>query len=143
MLDACLSDGAIAVSPSVRELLLQSGVPDRKIHVLFNGVAPLAAPTEEERTALRAEYGFGPEDFVVGILARVEEYKGHSVLLDAAEQLLSQGRRVKVLVAGEGRAEAALRLRAVSFPQGTVFFAGFIERVERALWAMDAHGTAD
>ena len=86
----------------------------------------------------RAEYGFGPEDFVVGILARVEEYKGHSVLLDAAEQLLSQGRRVKVLVAGEGRAEAALRLRAVSFPQGTVFFAGFIERVERALWAMDA-----
>ena len=138
VLDACLSDGAIAVSPSVRELLLQSGVPDRKIHVLFNGVAPLAAPTEEERTALRAEYGFGPEDFVVGILARVEEYKGHSVLLDAAEQLLSQGRRVKVLVAGEGRAEAALRLRAVSFPQGTVFFAGFIERVERALWAMDA-----
>ena len=126
VLDACLSDGAIAVSPSVRELLLQSGVPDRKIHVLFNGVAPLAAPTEEERTALRAEYGFGPEDFVVGILARVEEYKGHSVLLDAAEQLLSQGRRVKVLVAGEGRAEAALRLRAVSFPQGTVFFAGFI-----------------
>ena len=85
VLDACLSDGAIAVSPSVRELLLQSGVPDRKIHVLFNGVAPLAAPTEEERTALRAEYGFGPEDFVVGILARVEEYKGHSVLLDAAE----------------------------------------------------------
>ena len=77
VLDACLSDGAIAVSPSVRELLLQSGVPDRKIHVLFNGVAPLAAPTEEERTALRAEYGFGPEDFVVGILARVEEYKGH------------------------------------------------------------------
>ena len=54
VLDACLSDGAIAVSPSVRELLLQSGVPDRKIHVLFNGVAPLAAPTEEERTALRA-----------------------------------------------------------------------------------------
>ena len=42
VLDACLSDGAIAVSPSVRELLLQSGVPDRKIHVLFNGVAPLA-----------------------------------------------------------------------------------------------------
>lgn len=26
----------------------------------------------------------------------------------------------------------------MSFPQGTVFFAGFIERVERALWAMDA-----
>ncbi len=121
VLDACLSDGAIAVSPSVRELLLQSGVPDRKIHVLFNGVAPLAAPTEEERTALRAEYGFGPEDFVVGILARVEEYKGHSVLLDAAEQLLSQGRRVKVLVAGEGRAEAAPAAAGGVLPQGTVF----------------------
>lgn len=105
----------------MRELLLQSGVPDRKIHVLFNGVAPLAAPTEEERTALRAEYGFGPEDFVVGILARVEEYKGHSVLLDAAEQLLSQGRRVKVLVAGEGSAEAACGCGRCPPPGDSVF----------------------
>lgn len=47
---------------------------------------------------------------------------------------------MKVLVAGEGRAEAALRLRAVSFPQGTVFFAGFIERVERA---HVGHGRSD
>ena len=139
VLDACLSDGAIAVSPSVRELLLQSGVPDRKIHVLFNGVAPWRPLRRggADRTAggVRLWAG-GLRGGHPGPGGR--EYKGHSVLLDAAEQLLSQGRRVKVLVAGEGRAEAALRLRAVSFPQGTVFFAGFIERVERALWAMDA-----
>ena len=75
---------------------------------------------------------------MVGILARVEEYKGHSVLLDAAEQLLSQGRRVKVLVAGEGRAEAAPAAAGGVLPPGDSVFAGFIERVERALWAMDA-----
>ena len=53
---------------------------------------------------------------------------------------------IAIVVAGcvgpGGRAGAALRLGAVSSPQGTVFLAGFIGRVERARWAMDAQITA-
>lgn len=142
MLDACLSDGTIAISPSVRELLLESGVPDHKIHVLYNGVAPLDKPTQQQRSALRAQYGFGEDDFVLGILARVESYKGHDVLFDAAEKLMSKGRKVKILVAGEGSDEARLRQRAASYPEGSVHFAGFVHQVERALWAMDVQVNA-
>lgn len=137
VLDACLSDGTIAISPAVRELLLESGVPDKKIHVLYNGVAPLDKPSAQERRALRGEYGFSEDDFVLGILARVESYKGHDVLFDAAEKLLAKGRKVKVLVAGEGSDEARLRQRAAAFPEGSVYFAGFVHQVERVLWAMD------
>lgn len=137
VMDACLSDGAIAISPSVRDILLESGVPDKKIHVLYNGVAPLEKPTVQQREELRAGYGFDKDDFVLGILARVEEYKGHDVLFDAAQQLVAQGRKIKVLVAGEGSEEHNIRLRAVALPPGTVFFTGFLEQVEKALWAMD------
>ena len=141
-MDACLSDGVIAVGDSAREILMQGGIPERKIHVMFNGVAPLNKPTREQREELRAQYGFEPDDFVVGILARVEEYKGHSTLFDAAEKLMAGGRKVKLLVAGEGSQEQNLRLRALSFPQGSVFFTGFVQDVEKALWAMDVQVNA-
>lgn len=137
VMDACFSNGVIAVGPSAREVLLKSGVSQKKIHEFLNGVDPLDKPTAQEREALRADYGFGPDDLVLGILARVEEYKGHDTLFDAAKLLLAEGRPVKLLVAGEGSQEHQLRLRALSFPQGSVFFTGFVEDVRKALWAMD------
>lgn len=136
-LDACLSDGTLAVGEATKEILVRTGVPEGKIHVLMNGTPPLPVPTPEERARAREAFGFGPEDFVLGILARLEPYKGHEVLLEAARLLLEQGRKVKVLIAGAGRGEADLRLRAAAFPPGTVVFAGFVEDVERVLWAMD------
>lgn len=136
-MDLCLSDGAIAIGDSVREILLQSGVPDRKIHVLYNGVTPLVKPGKEQREQVRQGYGFQEEDFVLGILARIETYKGHGVLMEAVEQLIAQGRNVKLLVAGEGTYEEELRRRAQALPAGSVHFAGFVSDVEKALWAMD------
>ena len=141
-LDACLSDSVIAMGDAARDVLVQAGVSERKIHVLLNGVSPLPAPSVRDREAARARYGFGPEDFVLGILARIESYKGHSVLLDAAAELLEQGRRVKILLAGTGGGEADVRRQAETLPPGTVVFAGFVEQVERALWAMDAQVNA-
>lgn len=141
-LDGLLSDGVLAIGPSARESLTASGIPDRKIHVLFNGVPPLPAPTAEERAACRAGYGFSPDDFVVGILARVEEYKGHRTVLLAVEQLLHQGRPVRLLVAGEGGYLPQLMALAKHLPPGTVIFPGFIQDVEQALWAMDVQVNA-
>ena len=143
LMDACLSDGVIAIGPSAREILHQTGIPERKIHVLLNGVAPLPRPEPGEREELRRQCGFGPEDFVLGILARVEPYKGHDVLLDALAQLRAQDRPVKLLVAGTGSGEQALRRRAQEeFSPDTVYFAGFVEQAERALWCMDVQVNA-
>lgn len=140
--DACLSDGVLAVGEATKDILIQTGIPARKIHVLMNGVEPLPLPQPEERERIRAEFGFEPEDFVLGILARIELYKGHDVLLDAARQLMEQGRRVKVLIAGTGSDEPGVRLKASSLPSGTVIFTGFVERVEQVLWAMDVQVNA-
>lgn len=137
MLDAALSDGVIAVGPSAREILTATGIPARKIHVLLNGVTPLEKPTDAQWRAARAAYGFGSGDFVLGILARLEPYKGVDILLDAAVRLRAKGLPVKVLIAGSGSDEARLREQARALPEGTVVFAGFVSEVTRALWAMD------
>lgn len=141
-LDGLLSDGVLAIGPSAQEILTASGIPARKIHVLFNGVPPLPIPTAEERAACRAGYGFSPDDFVVGILARVEEYKGHRTLLMAVEQLRQQGRPVRLLVAGEGSYLPQLTALAGHLPPGTMVCPGFIQNVEQALWAMDVQVNA-
>ena len=104
---------------------------------MFNGVEALKPVSPEERRRLREELGFAPEDFVVGILARIEIYKGHGTLLEAVRELAGEGRRVKLLVAGQGSFEPELRLRCADLPPDTVVFAGFVERVERVLGAMD------
>ena len=92
ILDGLLSDGTIAIGAAAKEILVATGIPEDKIHVMLNGVAPLPRPTPEERQALRAHYGFSERDFVAGILARVEEYKGHGLLLQAAAALSEGGR---------------------------------------------------
>lgn len=140
--DACLSDGVLAVGEATKEILVRTGIPARKIHVLMNGVTPLPEPGEGEREQLRAQFGFEPEDFVLGILARIEPYKGHDVLLGAAKLLLDQGRRAKVLIAGAGSGEPGVRRMAAGLPSDTVVFTGFVERVEQVLWAMDVQVNA-
>ena len=142
ILDWALSDGVVAVGPSAEENLTSTGIPKEKIHVLFNGVAPLKPAGPEERTRLREELGFAEDDFVVGILARIELYKGHGTLLEAVRNLVQAGRKVKLLVAGQGSFEPELRLRCADLPADTVVFAGFVEQVERVLGAMDVQVNA-
>lgn len=142
LLDSLLSDGTIAIGSAAKDILVSTGIPAEKIHVMLNGVAPLPIPSEEERKALRADYGFTDGDFVVGILARVEEYKGHGILLDAVAELVKEGRPVKMLVAGQGPYEDELRLRSLQLPEGAVVFAGFVTQVEKAFGAMDVQVNA-
>jgi len=136
-MDDLLADGVIAIGDVAKDILIATGINGDKIHTMLNGVAPLPIPAEEERRALRAGYGFRDGDFVAGILARVEEYKGHGLLLEAVKTLAEQGRPIKMLVAGAGPYEEELRRQAAELPEGTVVFAGFITQVEKAFGAMD------
>lgn len=140
--DVLFSDGVIAIGPSAKHTLMLEGIPAHKIHEMFNGVAPLPLPTAEERTAARAEFGFGDDDFVVGMLARIEPYKGQTILFDAAEPLLREGRRLKLLIVGDGSDRETLRRRAEAFPAGTVVLPGFRGDVARMLWCMDVQVNA-
>ena len=103
------ADRIIAVSPAAAKNLTDAGVPPEKITVILNGVAPVARIPEDERAALRASLGVAPDEFVAGIAARVEPYKGHLLIVEAAEKLRAEGRRFRILVAGTGSYEGELR----------------------------------
>ncbi|SHH92137.1 Glycosyltransferase involved in cell wall bisynthesis [Sporobacter termitidis DSM 10068] len=133
------ADRIIAVSQAAKENLTDGGISAGLIDVVINGVEPVSRVSGEERRLLRARYGIGEDDFACGIIARIEPYKGHMIILDAAKILRDEGRSVKVAVAGTGSFEEEVRKRAAELGlQDNVIFLGFVSDVAPVYGMLDA-----
>lgn len=138
LLNEHYSDHIIAVSPAAAENLTDAGVSPRCITIMMNGVAPVARLSEAECEAAKAEWGVGKDDFVFGILARIETYKGHLDIVNAAEMLAKEGRNFKLLIAGIGNYEEELRQEvAKRHLDDHVRFLGFQNNVAKFLSILD------
>lgn len=133
------SDRIIAVSPAAAENLTDAGVSPKRITVMMNGVSPVERVSPQRRAQLREQWGAAEDDFTLGILARIEPYKGHLHILEAMEQLVAQGRQVKLLIAGAGSYEEELRREAAArkLDGGPVRFLGFQSDVAGFLSVLD------
>jgi glycosyltransferase involved in cell wall biosynthesis len=77
----------IAVSEFVRWRLIAAGVPEKKIHVVFDGVrVPLELPGEAVREEARRRLGLTEDDFIIGMLSSFAPEK----LLEAGLELLQE-----------------------------------------------------
>ena len=122
------ADVVIAVSPAARENLAQSGIDPKIIRLVGNGVAPLSPADPEKLAALRAAWEIPEGLFVAGYPARLEGYKGHDLLLQAAKNLKAEGREFCILIAGKGSQEQMLREQAGAMGlSDRVRFLGFVE----------------
>lgn len=132
------SDHIIAVSPATAENLTDAGISDKNITVMMNGVTPVARKTPEECQALRARWGIESDDFVLGILARIEPYKGHMYILEAMKLLGEQGKKVRLLVAGTGAFEEELKAKTQEMGlSDRVVYLGFQSDVSAVLSVLD------
>ena len=132
------ADVVIAVSPAARENLIESGLSPRIIRLVGNGVSPLSPATPERSAALRASLNIPEGCFLAGYPARLEDYKGHDLLLEAAENLKQEGRNFRILIAGKGSQEQALREQAAAMGLADrVQFLGFVEDMAGFLSILD------
>lgn len=132
------ADHIIAVSPAAAQNLTDAGISKKIITVMMNGVAPLTRASDEECAALRSELGIPPDTFTAGILARIEPYKGHLYILEAAELLRRKGRIFRILMAGTGSFEEEVR-RVIGEKklEKEVLFLGFRSDVAKLLSILD------
>lgn len=138
LLNEHYADHIIAVSPAAAENLTDAGISPKYITTMMNGVAPVERCSGEECDAAKAEWGIGREDFVFGILARIETYKGHLDIVQAAEKLAKDGRIFKLLIAGTGNYEEELRKEVTQRRlDGHVRFLGFQSDVAKFLSVLD------
>ena len=128
-----LSDLVIAISPASVENLLDMGTKKDKIRMMFNGTAPVRSFTEDEVNALKEKYSIPPDVFVLAIMARLTEVKGHDHILDAAKAVPD----VLILIAGDGERRAHLEERIAREGIANVRLLGFIENVDEIIAMTD------
>lgn len=137
------ADRIIAVADAAKDNLTDTGVDDKKIVVIQNGVERLKKISEEEKKVLRSNYNVSEGEFLIGIAARLNEVKGHVYLLEALKILKEEGFRLKLLIAGTGDYEDAIREKARELDVvHDVIMAGFVSDVTGIMNILDANMNA-
>ncbi len=133
-----LSTHIVAVAQAAMDDLTVTGVDAGRITVIINGVEPMRQASEEEKAVLREGLGLPEDGFVCGISARLETYKGHTYLLQAAALLKERCPRVRWLIIGGGSQEEALKAEAAALGvSDLVRFTGFVYDVAPYYGLMD------
>ena len=92
----------IAVSESIRELSVQSGVPRERITVIPDGIdLPAKLPGAVEKAQLRAKWKCHDDDFVAGLLGASTPEKGQDVAFKALALLAGKLPGARLVVAGD------------------------------------------
>lgn len=131
-------DAVIAISDGVRQVLLASGVPASLITVIPSGIDFSPFDAAGPRDFLRREFGFAPDEYLVGIVAALEDHKGHTYLIEASKIVREQAPKVRFIVVGTGSLRMMLDRQARDLGvEDIVFFLGFREDVPRILASLD------
>ncbi len=135
------ADAVTAVCGAVADSLVADyGVERARVRVVPNGADP---PDDgEERAGARAwreRLGAGPFRPLWVCAARLEEQKGHAVLVEALARVRARGLDFVAVLAGEGSLRAELERRVDQADLGDrVRFAGQVEPIGPLLAAADA-----
>ena len=135
-------DGWVAVSDSMKELLIDRGYDADRIQPIYNGIVfsePLpCVPRREYLEGLGVSW---PEDGVIfGIAARIASVKDLPTLVRAFAQTVRQAPNARLLIAGDGeqRAEVEALARRLC-PPDTVCFAGWQQDMNSFYHAVDVN----
>jgi glycosyltransferase involved in cell wall biosynthesis len=135
------ADAVTAVCGAVADALVRDyGVERARVRVVPNGADPPDEAAESGRARnLREKLGAGPLRPLWLCAGRLEEQKGHAVLLEALAEVRRRGLEFVAGFAGEGALRAQLERRAAELGLGAqVRFLGQVEDVGPLLLAADA-----
>ena len=95
---AKVSDALIATNSGIARAMTDNlGAAPAKVHTIIGGVdEKIFYPDPADGQDVRSALGFGSDEFVVGLLGRLDPVKGHEVLIRALGELrLKYGERFK------------------------------------------------
>jgi glycosyltransferase involved in cell wall biosynthesis len=134
-----LNDRIVAVSQAVKEsVVAYDRIPPRKIQVIYNGIDLSSFKGDFKDSDLRQKFGVKPEDFLIGVVARLEEQKGHIYLFRALRRLMPDFPQIKVLVVGDGTLRPVLEAQVMEMGLSEqVLFAGTRKDILEILATLD------
>lgn len=129
----------IVSTESEKAILLRLGLTSKdKIMVLPAGIDPLPPPDKDWLKKERLSLGIKEDDFVVGMVSRLEPVKGAEYFMLAALKILESRNDVCFLVVGEGSLRAKLKLWASNHKKkDKIIFTGWREDAGVLMGVMD------
>ena len=125
------TDGVVAISRRIQEILLQGGVQEDKVRVIYSGVDP-------DSFGSFSFPGWRGRTLTVGTVAVLVKRKGHRFLLEAAAMMKRRGFKLCYQFAGEGPEKRELeKLAAQLGLKEEVSFLGFLPDVSAFLANID------
>jgi len=125
----------VSVADAMTEQFLERRIGKRSQYVTVRSgmeTAPFLDPMPgEDRASVRARLGIRDDEFVVGIVARLAQHKGHDDLIDALAPLMRKNAAMRMLWVGDGwwRDRLEQRLRDEGIEQQTVR-TGLVDQAE-------------
>jgi glycosyltransferase involved in cell wall biosynthesis len=93
-----------AISRFIKQQLVEVGVPERKISLVYNGVdARRYSPDPAAKQQLTKALSIRPEEIILATLSYLKPHKNIDVVIEACQQLAKRGVACRLLVIGEGR----------------------------------------
>lgn len=109
------ADAIVAVSDAVRDGAIQYGIAPDRIVTVYNSIAIPPSMSHQDREAarmrLRDELGIASSSIIVGMVARLSEWKGQSEALDAMLPLWPDHSNIHLVFAG-GEDSTGIGLRS-------------------------------
>jgi glycosyltransferase involved in cell wall biosynthesis len=126
---ACMAaaDAVVTLSETMKADIVARGIPVDKVVVVPNAVDPARFAPRPRDDALFARLGFERGETVLGYVSSMVAYEGIGYLIEATRILRDRGRRVRLLLVGDGEERGALeeRARALNlFDEGIARFTG-------------------
>jgi glycosyltransferase involved in cell wall biosynthesis len=114
----------VTVADAMTEQYLAAGIGQRRQYTkIFSGfrLEPFLSATNDH--TLRAKWGIGSEDIVIGKIGRLFKLKGHDDLIAIAPALVQRFPQVKFLLVGDGpwRSRFETQVRALGLTERFIF----------------------
>jgi glycosyltransferase involved in cell wall biosynthesis len=143
---ATCSDAELLQNPEDLPVLRRLGVPERKLHVLGNGIDLQRFDPDEVDpdmpAKLRAEIGVGPNEVLVGAVGRLVREKGYLELFDAVRRARVEHPDLRLVVVGPSEPDKADGISAAEIEHAQrdgVIFLGHRDDVDLLYTAMDVY----
>ncbi|MFH1502100.1 MAG: glycosyltransferase [Candidatus Eisenbacteria bacterium] len=129
----------VAVSQGVKDVLVDYGVPEGKVVVIYSGSDPSVYRSDLDGSAVRSEFGIPADAPLVGKVANYYHgWKGHDTFLTAAASVVSEIPAVRFLLAGQRTDGEKMEALVEGLGLGdSVILAGYRPDVPEVLAALD------
>lgn len=121
--------GIVAISERVRDSVVKRFGIEEERAIWVDGAVDLRRfnPKAKGLPDLRKDYGIEPEDFVVGIVARMQRHRRFEVFFDAMTRVARRVPHMKILLVGRGTwmDEVAVKPAARTELAGKAIFTGY------------------